>query len=182
MKYLHVVLRRFNDLNRETRFVTAGVAAVLVLLTAIFFNINDRVQKLSKKLHSRESDLVQLMILQQQYAAARTQSSRFSNRLASARADDSPGKIIEEIGIKGKGIQITPVKGDRLGDLIEDSAEVKIEALSGNEAVNLLYRLENGTRPVMIRKASLKTRFDDPSKLDVAVTISLLKSAPQELR
>jgi general secretion pathway protein M len=51
--------------------------------------------------------------------------------------------------------------------------------VTANEAVNLLHRLEKGSKPVVINKALIKSRFDDPSKLDLTLTIALLKSAPQ---
>ena len=43
-------------------------------------------------------------------------------------------------------------------------------------------RLEKGVKPVVIKKANLKTRYDDPAKLDVTLNIALLKPAPQENR
>ena len=64
--------------------------------------------------------------------------------MAATRPDDSPAKIIEEIGIKGKRSQIKPVKGEDRGGYVEDAAEVQIDGLSANEAVNLLFRLEKG--------------------------------------
>jgi general secretion pathway protein M len=123
-----------------------------------------------------------MMTLKQRYLSARAQSQRFSNRLSATRADDSPAKIIEEIGIKGKASQIVPVKGEDRGEYVEDAAEVKLEGLSANDAVNLLYRLEKGTRPVLIKKANIRTRFDDPAKLDLTLTIALLKISQQGRR
>jgi len=53
-----------------------------------------------------------------------------------------------------------------------------IEGLSANEAVNLVYRLERGARPVTVKKALIRQRFDDPAKLDLSLTIALIKPAP----
>ena len=106
-------------------------------------------------------------------------AQRLANRLAATRADDSPAKIVEEIGIKGKGSQVKPVKGEELAGFVEDAADVKIDGLPSNELVNLLYRLEKGTRPVTVKKALVKQRFDDPAKVDVSLTIALIKSAAQ---
>ena len=95
-------------------------------------------------------------------------------------ADDSPAKLIEETGIKGKSSQVKPMKGEDRPGFVEDAAEVKFEGLSANETINLLYRLEKGVKPVVIKRANLKVRYDDPSKLDVVLNIALLKPAPQE--
>ena len=104
-------------------------------------------------------------------------AQRLANRLSATRPDDSPAKIIEEIGIKGRSSQIKPVKGEEIPGYQEDAAEVKIEGLTANEATNLIYRLEKGARPVTVQKALIRQRFDDPSKVDITLTIALIKAA-----
>ena len=116
---------------------------------------------------------------QQRYQEASAGAQKLANRMAATRSDDSPAKIIDEIGIKGKGSQVKQVKGETRPGYVEDAAEARIDGLSANEAVNLIYRLEKGTKPVIIKKALIKTRFDDPSRLDLTLTIALLKPAPQ---
>jgi general secretion pathway protein M len=123
-----------------------------------------------------------MMRLKVRYQSASVGAQRLSNRLMATRPDDSPAKVIEEIGIKGRGSQIKPVKGDEIPGYVEDAADVKIEALSANEAVNLIYRLEKGTRPVTVKKALIRQRFDDPSRLDLSLTIALIKPAPAGAR
>ena len=118
-----------------------------------------------------------MMKLKSRYRDASAGSQRLANRLLATRPDDSPAKIIEEIGIKGRSSQIKPVKGEDIPGYQEDAADVKMEGLSGNEAVNLIYRLEKGARPVTVKKALIRQRFDDPSKLDLSLTIALIKPA-----
>jgi general secretion pathway protein M len=179
MKYITPLIERLQNLDSRSRLFL-GIGIALLLLVAILLSAaNGRIAALSRKRQARESDLVQMMTLKQRWFAARMFSQRFSNRLASARSDDSPAKVIEDIGIKGKSSRITPGKGEQNGQFVEDTAEVKIDALTANEAVNLVYRLENGSRPVIIKRALFKTRFDDPSKIDVTLNIALLKPAPQ---
>lgn len=182
MKNLAPLLETLKSLDRRTRLLLGTGTAAFLVLIIILVALNGKIASLSRKRISRESDLVQVMTLKQRFLSARMLSQRFSNRLASSRADDSPAKVIEEIGIKGKSCQITPVKGEQRGGFQEDAADVKIEALTANEAVNLVYRLENGSRPVVIKRALFRTRFDDPSRLDVTLTIALLKSSPQGMQ
>ena len=182
MKYLHLLLEAYKNMDDKNRLRWGIGIAALLLLAVLYSAADSQISRLEKKRAARESDLVQVMTLKQRYLSARMFSQKFSNRLASSRADDSPAKVIEEIGIKGKSCQITPLKGEQRGGFQEDAAEVKLEALTANEAINLVYRLENGTRPVVIKRAIFKTRFDDPSRLDVTLAVALLKSSPQGLR
>jgi general secretion pathway protein M len=171
---------RFNEMDPATRLKAGYCIAVLLLLAIGYSVLHDRMVQLEKKRVSRELDLTEMMLLQQRYREASVGAQKLSNRLSAVAADDSVVKLIEEIGIKGKNSQIKPLKGEDRPGLVEDAAEVKIESLSANEAINLLYRLEKGAKPVVIRKANLKTRYDDPARLDVTLAVALLKPAPQE--
>lgn len=156
-----------------------GVAlAVLLAIVVALSAINSRITALEHKRTAREADIGEMMRLKLRYQEANAGAQRLANRLMATRPDDSPAKIVEETGIKGRGSQIKPVKGDDVPGYVEDAAEVRMEGLTANEAVNLIYRLEKGTRPVTVKKALIKQRFDDPSKLDVALTIALIKPAP----
>lgn len=171
---------RFNEMEPAAR-LKAGYFMAAVLLLAIFYSaLHDRIVKLEKKRVSREADLTEMMLLKQRHRDASAGAQKLSNRLSAVAADDSVAKMIDEIGIKGKNSQIKPLKGEDRPGFIEDAAEVKIEGISANEAVNLIFRLEKGGRPVVIKKANLKTRYDDPAKLDVTLNIALLKPASPE--
>ena len=160
-----------------------GIGIALLLSLAIILSMaNDRSGRLKKQLAAREADVAEMLVLKQRYQQANAVARKLANRLEATRADDSPARIIDEIGIKGKGSQIKPLKGEDRGGYLEDAAEVKIDGLTLNEVVNLLFRLEKGTSPVVIKKALLKTRYDDLARLDLTLTIALLKAAPQGQR
>ncbi len=179
MNYLRLLAERYRHMDSGVRLrIGIGIAALL-FLAILFSAANDRIGRLKKKLAAREADITEMMVLKQRYLETNASAQMLANRMTAARPDDTPGRIIEEIGIKGKGTQIKPVKGEERGGYLEDAAEVKLDGLTANEAVNLLFRLEKGARPVLIKKALLKTRFDDPSRLDLTLTIALLKAAPQ---
>jgi general secretion pathway protein M len=162
---------RLGRLSERQRLQLMGGVALLLALAVLYSLAHDRVERLAKRRVAREITLTEMMSLRQSYRDAQAGSQRLTNRMAAVKADDTPAKIIEEIGIKGKNLQVRslpPMEG-------ADVAEVRIDAVTVNEAVNLLYRLEQGARPVVIRKSLLKTRFDDPSRLDLTLTIALLK-------
>jgi len=179
MNYFKVLAERYHHLDSRTRLRLGIGIAILLFLAILISTANDRIGQLKKKLASRESDVSEMLVLKQRYVEANAISQTLANRLTATRPDDTPSRIIEEIGIKGKGSQIKPIKGEERGGYLEDAAEVKMDGLTLNEAVNLIFRLEKGARPVVIKKALLKTRFDDPSKLDLTLTVALLKAVPR---
>ena len=176
------MISRLQGLDSRTR-QRIGIAIALLLLVAVILSaMNSRISALEKKRSGREADIAEMMRLKVRYQTANVGAQQLTNRVLSTRPDDSPAKIIEEIGIKGRSSQIKPVKGDEIPGYVEDAADVKIEGLTSNEATNLLYRLEKGARPVTVKKALVRQRFDDPSKLDISLTVALIKPAPAGAR
>lgn len=171
---------RYEQLEPAQRLKIGYLLVALLVLALIYSALHDRIRGLEKKRLSREASLTEMMVLKQRFKEASAGAQKLANRLSAVAADDSPAKLIDEIGIKGKNSQIKPLKGEDRPGFLEDAAEVRIEGLTANEAVNLLHRLEKGAKPVVIKKANLKTRYDDPAKLDVSLNIALLKPAPQE--
>lgn len=156
-----------------------GIALAIFLGIVVALSAaNSRISALEHKRAAREADIAEMMRLKVRYQEANVGAQRLANRLLATKPDDSPAKVVEEIGIKGRASSIKPVKGDEIPGYVEDAAEVRMEGLSANEAVNLIYRLEKGARPVAVKKALIKQRFDDPSKLDLTLTIALIKPAP----
>lgn len=156
-----------------------GIAVAVILAIVVALSAaNSRISVLERKRAAREADIAEMMRLKVRYQEANSGAQRLANRLLATKPDDSPAKVVEEIGIKGRANQIKPVKGDDIPGYVEDAAEVRMEGVTANEAVNLIYRLEKGTRPVTVKKALIKQRFDDPSKLDLTLTIALIKPAP----
>ncbi|BDV44776.1 type II secretion system protein GspM [Geotalea uraniireducens] len=167
----------YNALDSRNRLRLGYVLIALLVLAIAFSTLSDRIARLERQREGREADLVEMLQLKGKFLEVRALSQRFSNRLAAARGEDSPAKIIEDTGIKGKSIQIAPMKGEERAGFIEEAAEVKVDGLTANEAINLIYRLEKGAKPLIIKKALLRTRFDDPSRLDLVLNVALLRVA-----
>jgi general secretion pathway protein M len=182
MRPLEIIREGWQNLDSRTR-LWAGYALIIALAAAVGWSaLSAKVQALEKKRAAREIVMKELLPLKVAYMSARQSSDQLNGRIASLRPDDSPAKIIEDAGIKGKSVKIIPVKGEDRSGFIEDAADIRIEGLTLNEAINLLYRLEKGNRPLVIKKSNLRTRFDDPSRCDLSLILALLKRAPGQAK
>jgi general secretion pathway protein M len=165
-------------LGKKSKQGLSLMLIVCLLLLMFFSVVNNRISLLNKKRSLRQKELSEMLVLKQRYQEAGIKAQKLANRLSTLRPEDSPGRIVEELGIKGKGSQIKLLKGEEREGYIEDAAEVRLDGLSANEALNLIYGLEKGSKPVIIKKALLKTRFDDPARFDLTLILTLLKPAP----
>lgn len=175
MRHLADAWRNLDSRSRlRFGFVLIALLAAIMGWSALAAKTAD----LERKRTTREAVLQELLPLKVAYRSARMVTDQQVGRMSMLRPDDTPARIIEEIGIKGKGVKITPLKGEERTGMLEDAADVRIEGLTANEMINLIYRLEKGSRPLSVKKANLRVRFDDPSRFDLGVTIALLKPAP----
>lgn len=182
MRLLETMSDMWRRIDSRTR-VWCGYALIALLLAALGWSaLAGRVASLEKKRKARETVVKELLPLKVAYRAAKLASDQMAGRMSTLRPDDTPAKIVEEIGIKGKGVKISPLKGEERSGFVEDVADVRLEGVTLNEAINLLYRLEKGSRPLLIKKCNLRIRFDDPSRCDVAMILALIKPAPGQAR
>ncbi len=182
MRFLTNALDGWRVLDSRSK-LRAGYVLIALLAVALAWSaLSGKTAQLERKRSAREAVLKELLPLKIAYRAAKQSSDRITSKMSGVRPDDSPAKIIDEIGIKGRSLKISQVKGDERTGILEDAADVRIEGLTANEALNLLYRLEKGGRPVMLKKTSLRVRFDDPSRFDLFFTMALLKPAPGQGR
>lgn len=182
MRYLEQLQDFWQGLDSRAR-LKAGYVLIGVLVIVMGWSLlAGKCAQLEHKRKAREAVLRELLPLKTAYRSAKQSSDLLLGRLAAVRPDDSPAKIIDEIGIRGKGVKIASLKGEERAGLLEDAADARIEGLTFNEALNLIYRLEKGGRPLLLKKANLRVRFDDPARCDLALTVALLKPSPGSAR
>lgn len=180
MKPAELIRDLWQNLDSKTSLRGGYILVVLLAVAVAWSALNARVQALEKRCLAREAVLKELLPLKVKYFSVRRSADQLGGRVASLRPDDSPAKIIEETGIKGKSVKIVPLKGEERGGFAEEAADIRIEGLSINEALNLLYRLEKGSRPLVIKKSNVRMRFDDPSRCDVNLILALLKPTTRQ--
>jgi general secretion pathway protein M len=57
----------------------------------------------------------------------------------------------------------------------ETTVEIRIENVTLYELVNYLTMAENSQQPMRIKRLNIKTRYDNPKKLDSTVVITSLE-------
>jgi len=178
MRFLTDALDAWRALDSRARLWCGYLLIAVLAIALVWSALAGKTAQLERKRSAREAVLKELLPLKVAYRAAKQTADRLASQMSSVRPDDSPAKVIDDIGIKGKSVKITPSKGEERNGILEDAADVRIDGLTANEALNLIYRLEKGGRPLLLKKANLRVRFDDPSRFDVLLTMALLKPVP----
>ncbi len=170
------IMEQFKRLDDITIRVVLRAFSLFLLLAICYVFLSGRVASLERSRTARAATLHELLALQQRFNDVSSTSGRFMNKMAAASQEDTPVSIVEQTGIKGSsGIQVKPLPRREESGTVMEGAELRFQGLSLNELVNLLYQLENHRKPVFVNKAVVRSSYTDPSRLDLALTISLLR-------
>lgn len=82
--------------------------------------------------------------------------------------------VVSSLGLKNRIKSVKPLGSKDISGDVEEEAEVVLEKLSMNEAVNLFYRIENAPMLLVLKSARIKTAFEAPDLLNLTLVISLV--------
>ncbi|MBF0537994.1 MAG: hypothetical protein HQL03_07045 [Nitrospirae bacterium] len=88
------------------------------------------------------------------------------------------GEVMSSLGLKERRSTIALEAQRSFMELKEENAEFKINGISLNELVNILYKMEHGTTGLFIRRLNMKKAFADPTRFDVTVDVSYVSEPP----
>ncbi|PNU19831.1 hypothetical protein C2E25_10385 [Geothermobacter hydrogeniphilus] len=166
------------ELTLRERWALA-IGGVAVLLTLVTFGIivpyRQALQRLDTRIASSQRQMNDIESLLQQYRQLKSAADRIE-RQAGKAGDFSLISFVETtaagIGARDRLVYLRPqpLTGD--DTLLRESVEVKLERLALDQLVRLLYAVENSRGTLQTAQLRIKTRFDDPSRLDVVLTLN----------
>jgi hypothetical protein len=85
-------------------------------------------------------------------------------------------EIFRSLGLRQKVKSVKSIGTKKIKDATEEEVEVQVEKVNMNELVNIFYRIENAPMMLTIKKVTVKTSFENPTLLDMAMTLGLIKA------
>lgn len=165
---------------RQHLVLTITGVLVVVLAAAL---LERHLSRLSRVRDSRSQTLQELLLLRRQHQLAAAAAQQLAGRVAAVAPGETPASLIEQSGLVAAGsMRSTPLPPREHGSLLAEGAEVTITGLTLNDTVNLLYRLEYGQKPLLIKKGGLRSRYNDPARLDLTIQIYLLRPVGTQTR
>lgn len=154
--------------------LAAGIGAVLVFCFFLL-NLSLAGKRELKSLHERQKELA---VLGEEVKRLRERVTRVEGKATVTQVKgilQAVDEVFRPLGLKQK-IQSVKQTGSReIKEMVEEEAEIRMEKLDMNEMVNLFYRIENAPLLLSLRKTSVKTSFDAAARLDITLTIALIR-------
>jgi len=160
-------------MKRPSRAVVLGVCGIVAVLAIVFvsaYGASSAKGRLSM-LRSQHEELLSLRV---EFLAVRKRVEAFESRARLTSVKGIPQAVDEVLGSMGLKDRMKSLK--RLqAEAGEDKAELNLQDVDMNETVNILYAFNNAPMPLVIRKVELKTSFQNPGRLNMTMTLSLVK-------
>jgi hypothetical protein len=83
--------------------------------------------------------------------------------------------VSQVLGGRDKIASMNPQNKDLGGAYREESVELKLNGVSLQQLVDLMYHIEKGPEPLRLTRLQVKKRAREPQNFDVTATVSMLK-------
>lgn len=169
---------------RERNLVSAALATAVIIAfyTLVWEPLAEAKTKVERQIRVKQQELRQIQDL-------RTQYMDLLNRLEASRKIIDPENFDENfslfphiestvgkvLGGRDKIRSMSP-KTKTINDAyVEDAVELKLDGISLDQLVEMMYSIEKGEQPLRFSRLQIKKRRRDPHQFDVTATVSMLK-------
>ncbi len=170
--------RTLSDRERTVLIVGGVVVAAILLYVGVFESYRGMLTRLDKSIATRTQQLAELEELRGEARALQQQIREAEGKLTES-GGFSLVKFTEDLAARtaGRGAltYARPQPAATRGELQEESLETRIERLSLEQVLRLLWGIQNAPVPMRVRGLQLNKRFDAPAQLDLTLTISAMR-------
>ena len=163
------------NFKSDKRLLIAAGAVIMLAVSGLLLNTSLSLKKEGSFLRSQKEEI---LLLREDFLELRKKISAIEGKKSRIKVEGiipAIDEIFRSIGLAQKVKSVKPTATIDKKHAIEEEADVEVEKVSMNELVNILYKLENAPMVLLIKKARLKTSFEDPSLLNITMTIGLVK-------
>lgn len=170
----------YKKLSRRERIVTMTGGVGLVFLLVYFLGVDpmlEGIRMADRLILKKEKDIGEMVKLKREYDGLKERFERIETRLNRQKGDFSLLSFIEgtaqSIDIRNKISSMRPQPISRQEDFFkEDSVELRIKNISLPKIVEFLKTMGDSPNYLRVKLIQFKTRYSDPSFLDVTLIIS----------
>lgn len=157
-------------------------AVAFLIACAVVYALYITTASKERKVEAKKAELASFDKLRDEYAVELAKAAPLQKRLNQTRPGAPAGSIIEEIasglGIKKNVASFKPLETRADKGYEQSGVEVKVEGVTLNQLMNLVYRMEKHESLLLVREFSMKSRFDNPDIFDARLHVELVTKKP----
>ncbi|HUI25150.1 MAG TPA: type II secretion system protein GspM [Candidatus Kryptonia bacterium] len=166
---------------RERLLLVLAVGSVL-LISLYSFVLDPLVggrEMLQRRIVAREKDLAEIQVQRTRYLEMLRQLEASQAVLVRTESGFSLFAYLQnavaQVVSREHIASMNPTEKNLSDEYQQQSVEIKLTAVSLQQLVDAMYRIEKGDVTLHIARLQVKKRYNDPRSFDITATISLLK-------
>jgi len=169
--------------KRETYFVSIGACAIAIflLLQLLVFPFFEKRERIRKGIAAKEDGLKEMTILAAEYQSLKKDSQGIQKILARRQRGFALFSFLEkaagEAKVKSHIKYMKPSSSKGTGGYKESMVEMKLEALTLNQLVGYLYRIESPKDLIIIKRISITVNKKTSGYLDAILQVMTFQQA-----
>jgi len=174
------VIDRLNLNKREKIFVSVG--AVFIILTLLYVALvspyNRFMERLDNKITLRGKQVGEVISLKNDILLLKQQLREAEQKISSSRSFSLFSFVEQKVqGVAGKEnlVYMRPKPATQRDDFEETALEIKLEKITLQQVVRLLYEMETVDVPLNVKSLQIRNRTESASLLDVTMDVSTLR-------
>jgi hypothetical protein len=150
------------------------VAGILLISALLLFYRSAALQKESAELRKQKKEF---LMLRGEFLELRNKIGRVEEKKSLTETEGIVQAVDEILRPSGLNTKIKSVKPTGTRDrkhVLEEEAVVEFDKMNMNEMINVLYKIENAPMILLIKKTTLKTSFENPSLINMTMTVGFV--------
>lgn len=179
LRQLTAAYQRLSGRERALVGVFGGAVLVTVLYLFIWEPLEQGRTMLARRIQTKQRELVEMQQMRETYLELLRQFELRQHIIEKADPKFSLFPHIEatvgQVVGREKITSMNPQNKDIGGAYREESVEIKLNGISLEQLVTLMYEIEKSTQPLRLTRLQVKKRAREPQVADVTATVSMLR-------
>lgn len=175
------MIRRLGQLEKR-ELVMLGCGALFVVIALLYVGVYEPYQKAladtQRTINAKQRQIVEVKQLQAEYNNLQQHTRSIESRLPK-RSGLSALALLENIassvGSRENLSYIRPQPAQEQGAIYIENLDIKLEKLTLQQVLQLLWNIDSAKTPMQIRNLRLKQRFDNQALTDATLTVSVFR-------
>jgi len=179
-------LQRFSARERNLLGLAVAAAVVIAFYTLVWEPLAVAKERTERQIRVRQQELVQIQDLRHQYMDLLNRLEASRKIIDPANFDPSfslfphiESTVGKVLGGREKIRSMSPKTKPINDAYVEETVELKLDGISLNDLVEMMYSIEKGEQPLRFSRLQVKKRRREPHEFDVTATVSMLKPNTQ---
>lgn len=171
--------QRLSSRERTLVGLAGGALLVIALYSLVWEPLDEGRATLARRIQTKQRELVEMQSMRESYLDLLNQFDLRQGIIKKAdpkfslfpHIEATVGQVVGRENIAS----MNPQNKDIAGVYREESVEIKLNGVSLQNLVDLMYKVEKGAQPLRFTRLQVKKRLREPQKFDVVATVSMLK-------